>query len=331
MKKAIVTGATGFIGRYLVKELVKRKVKVIAVDRTCANWNNLMCDVHSKYECDLNCIMTLPNLIQDRDIDCIFHLAWQGVSDDDSKDYNIQLQNVKHTLNLIEAAHKMGVVKFLLAGSIHEYEVKIEMEEQKNVSNLVNMYKTAKLAAHWMGKAVAGSYGMKFFCPLIINAYGEGENSTRLINTFVRKMICGESMELSECTQLYDFVYVTDVAKALFLVAEKGFDGKDYIIGSGNPKPLREYLEEAWNIIRNEEGLPDKKLEFGNLTTRAIHLPKEAFNILSLQNDTGFISTISFEEGIGRMVKIYGGGVQLSSNIVSFGYIVPKLEMRYKS
>ena len=310
MKKVIVTGATGFIGRCLVKELVQNKVEVFAVDRAAVDWDSLPCGVHSRLECDLGSISALPTLVQDRDIDCVFHLAWQGVSDVSSKDYDTQLHNVRHTLELIEAAHNMGIRNFLLAGSIHEYEVRIEMERQNGVTNLTNMYKTAKLAAHWMGKALAGSYGMRFFCPLIINAYGEGENSARLINTFVRTMVCGGSMRLSEGNQLYDFVYVADVARALYLVAENGIDGKDYVIGSGSPRPLRDYLEEAWEIIRTEKGLPEKELEFGGLATRAIYLPEEAFDISSLQNDTGYIPTVGFTEGIRRMVKMIreGGG-----------------------
>ena len=72
-----------------------------------------------------------------------------------------------------------------------------------------------------MGKAKSGNVGIRFFWPLI-NTYGEGEKSTRLINTTIRKIVLGEEPALSNGNQYYDFVHVEDVAHALYLIAEKG-------------------------------------------------------------------------------------------------------------
>ncbi len=300
IQKAIVTGATGFIGKYLVRELLAHDIEVFAVVRpNSKNTENLPTTVH-KVECSLADISHLPELIAEKDIDAIFHLAWQGVSDNEDKNYHVQLDNIRCTLELIEAAHTMQIKRFLFAGSIHEYEVQIEMKKRERSENLVNMYKTAKLAAHWMGKVLAGSLGMKFLCPIIINAYGEGEKSTRLINTFVRKMINGESMALTNGRQLYDFVYVSDVVKAIYLVAEKGIDGKDYIIGSGTPKPLKEYLSEAAEIVRPGSSID---LFFGKLPSKAIHLPMETFDMTDLMQDTGYVPDIEFGVGIERMIQ----------------------------
>lgn len=88
------------------------------------------------------------------------------------------------------------------------------------------------------GKSKGWSIWNKVFWPLI-NTYGEEENSPRLINTMIRKIFKGETPELSAGEQYYDFVHVCDVAKALCLIAEKGVDGTNYVIGSGNAKPLK--------------------------------------------------------------------------------------------
>ena len=303
MKKAIVTGATGFIGRFLVKELLQNNVEVFAVDRVGVPWNSLDGLPIHKIECDLSNISELPSMISENNIDSIFHIAWQGVSDADAKSYDVQLKNVRATLELIEAAHQMNIPSFLMAGSIHELEVKIEMDSCVPVLNLVNMYKTSKLAAHWMGKSLAGNYGIRFLCPLIINAYGEQENSARLINSFIRKVLNNESPDLSDGTQLYDFVHVSDIAHALYLVAEKGVDGKDYIIGSGNAKPLRNFLMEAGDIVNEIRGGEQVPLGFGKHKGKAIYLPKEAFDTSSLVDDTGFQPQISFKDGIKRTVE----------------------------
>lgn len=304
MKKAIVTGATGFIGKVLVRELVKQGVEVITIVRE--NSKNLSCISGLPVRivpCNLNEIARLPELVADRDIDAVFHIAWQGVSDADARNQAIQLQNLQSTLDLIDAMNTMKAGIFVGCGSMHEAESLVEMSEDKVISNLGYMYKASKTAAHWMGKAKAGSYGIRFFWPLI-NTYGEEERSARLVNTVIRKVLRGESPDLSAGTQYYDFVHVADVAHALYLIAEKGVDGTNYMIGSGDAKPLKEFLEEVGRVANSmrEDGkiIP---LGFGRITSNVISIPKSTFDVTSLKRDTGFVPQITFEDGIRRTAE----------------------------
>lgn len=243
MKKAIVTGATGFIGKFLVRELVKQNVEVIAVVRRgTKNLNTINALPVKIVECNIADYHMLPDMIADRDIDVVFHIAWQGVSDLDARNEAIQMQNLQSTLDLIDAMHIMRIGCFIGCGSMHEAESLVEMNEDKVISNLGYMYKATKTAAHWIGKAKCGTYGIRFFWPLI-NTYGEEERSARLVNTIIRKVLHGESPDLSAGNQYYDFVHVSDVARALILIAEKGVDGTNYTIGSGDAKPLKEFLK----------------------------------------------------------------------------------------
>ena len=79
---------------------------------------------------------------------------------------------------------------------MHEAESLVEMNEDKVISNLGYLYKATKTAAHWIGKAKCGTYGIRFFWPLI-NTYGEEERSARLVNTIIRKVLHGEIPDLS--------------------------------------------------------------------------------------------------------------------------------------
>ena len=306
MKKAIITGAAGFIGRFLVRELLQNNIEVFAVDRAGAAWNSLDGLTVHKLECDLSSISGLPGMIADNDVDCIFHTAWQGVSGTnrkDASDWKIQLQNVNAALNLIEAANSMHIKTFVCSGSIHEFEIMQEMSEGKLPCDPVNMYKAAKTMAHWMGKVKAGEYGIRFFNPMIIGAYGEQDKPSSLINSVIRKILNGESPELSSGEQIYDFVHVSDIAHALYLIAEKGTEGKEYIIGSGNAKPLKDFLTEAGDIVNEMKGGERISLGFGKHKGKAISLPKEAFDTSGLVNDTGFQPQISFNDGIKRTAE----------------------------
>lgn len=303
MKKAIVTGATGFIGKYLVNKLVEEGVEVIAVVRKNSKGIPEIRSLPIRIiECDGIDFDQLPQLISDRDVDVLFHLAWQGVSDADAKKDAIQIQNIASTLKLIDAAKNMSIQTFVGAGSLHEAEAVEEMRENKVISNLGYMYKTAKLAAHWMGKAKAGNAGIRFFWPLI-NTYGEGEKSNRLINMLIRKIMIGEEPALSDGSQYYDFVHVSDVACALYLIAEKGKDGSNYVIGSGNAKPLKEFLEEAGKIANNMTEKQPVALGFGQMKSNVVKLPKEVFDVKNLMDDTCFCPSIPFDEGIRRTAE----------------------------
>lgn len=304
IRKAIVTGATGFIGKFLVRELLKQNVDIIAVVREESKNFNTISSLPIRFiDCDIRDFYTLPEKISDRDIDVIFHIAWQGVSDADARNQDVQLQNLISTLDLVDIAHELGIKTFVGCGSIHEAESLVEMSEDKVISNLGYMYKASKTAAHWIGKAKAGNYGIRFFWPLI-NTYGEEECSARLINTIIRKILKGETPDLSAGTQYYDFVHVADVAHALYLIADKGVNGTNYVIGSGNARPLREFLEEVGEVANSfREDSKIIPLGFGKITSNVVSLPKETFDVSKLVGDTGFKTTISFREGIRRTAE----------------------------
>lgn len=303
MKKVIVTGATGFVGYSVVQELLAHGVEIIAVVReNSKNLDKLQNDKVRIVPCNLERICELSSLITDRYIDTVYHFAWQGVSDDDIKDADIQMRNVKATLDLINILPELGCNTFIGAGSLHETESYYDMKEDKVISNLGYMYKAAKISAHWMGKALAGSKNIRFFWPVISNTYGVGEKSKRLVNTIIRKVFDGETPALSAGMQNYDFVYITDVAKAFYLIGEKGIDGTNYFIGSGNVKPLREYLEVVGQVANqvNNSAIP---LGFGEIQSNVVFLPEEIFSTETLCRDTGFHIEVPFREGILRTAE----------------------------
>lgn len=303
MKKVIVTGATGFVGSWLVKELLTHGIEVIAVVReNSCNLDRIQDERIRIVPCNLERISEISSLIPDKDIDAVYHLAWQGVSDDDIRNADIQMNNVKATLDLINVLPELGCNTFIGAGSLHESESYYEMQEDKIITNLGYMYKAAKISAHWMGKALAGSKNIRFFWPIISNTYGVGEKSKRLVNTIIRKVFVGESPALSAGMQNYDFVYISDVAKAFYLIGEKGIDGTNYFIGSGQVKKLRDYLEVVGNIA-NQVNNSSIQLGFGEIKSNVVYLPEEVFSIETLCRDTGFQIEVPFEEGIFQTVK----------------------------
>ena len=106
MKKAIITGASGFLGGWLLQELSARGVQTIAVlreEKSC-EWVKTHTPGAQTLICPQEQIQTLPDLLPDCDADVLFHLAWEGSTGAERADTTLQLKNVQHTLDTAKAA-----------------------------------------------------------------------------------------------------------------------------------------------------------------------------------------------------------------------------------
>lgn len=302
MKKVIITGATGFIGGWVADELLNQGIEVYALVRDGSRIPEKLIGRVKPVICEMKDYSRLAEIVSDRDFDAVYHFAWAGVSGEALKSEELQNNNLKYTLDLIRSTSEIGCKKFIGAGSLHEVEGYYEMQEDKPITNLGYMYKASKIATHWMGKALAGSLGVEFFWPIITNTYGVGEVSARLVNSIIRKILAGESPAVSEAKQLYDFVYISDVARAFYLIGEKGIDGHNYTIGSGNPTQLRNYLEIVGKLT-NEINNSNIEIGFGKHTGSVVYLQEKDFDKENLTKDTGFEPEVSFEEGIRKTIN----------------------------
>lgn len=296
MQRVIVTGGAGFVGNAVVRELLRSGTEVWAVVRpgfyarlALSRLDGL--DVHL-VECDLREIESLPQRMGERGFDAWYQFAWDGLFDADLLDYHKQIANVEWVLNAIGAAKELECGKFIGSGSISQYELDRE-GGQGNPGDKHRIYKTAKLACEYMGRSVAGSAGIPFIWPIITNIYGVGERSPRLINSMIRHLQAGEHQSLSEGNQYYDFIYISDAAKAFRLIGERGRAGRTYVIASGQAQPLKNFLTVLRDIVA-----PGEELGFGELSFNGVYLPREAYSTAQLREDTGFAPDVSFAEGI---------------------------------
>jgi nucleoside-diphosphate-sugar epimerase len=289
MKKAIVTGSSGFVGSALVENLLNNGYEVIGLDAVEKKFGNNFTFI----KFDLSKINELETE-QILDADVFFHLAWAGGTAMESrKDIVLQLNNAQWTIELLTLSKKIQCKKFIVAGTIVEGETIAATYTQGNKPGLQYIYGAGKVVAHTMAMSVAADIGIDLIWASITNAYGVGENSTRMINTSIRKAIDGVSPQFTSGTQNYDFVYITDVAEAFRLIGEKGKPFNEYRIGSGQPRPLKEFLLEMKNIIA-----PNLDFIFGGIPFTGVDLPLEYWDTSQTEKDTGFKPKIPFAEGV---------------------------------
>lgn len=295
MKKAIVTGANGFVGGALVKELVNNGIEVVALDLEGHNNNLPKSDLVKFYPFDLTNAFEIKDRMKETEIDTFYHFAWAGSAGVARADVALQLNNAKWTVDCLKLAKELGCQRFVNAGSIMELETTAAAFKAGNKPGLGYIYGSGKLVAHTMCKSVAADIGIDLVWAMITNAYGVGERSPRMVNTTIQKCIRGEAPQFTAGTQNYDFVYIDDVARAFRLIGQNGKPFCEYLIGSSNAKPLKEFLLEMKAAIA-----PDLDFVFGDIPFTGVNQPLEEFDCSKTEKDTGFKAEISFGEGCRR-------------------------------
>ncbi len=294
MKGAIVTGANGFIGSHVVRQLLQQEIRVVALchDGKCDNLPQS--DLLTVYSFDLERTEDFAKSHTKVDIGCdvFYHFAWKGAAGAARADTALQLDNAQWTIDALRLAKELGCKRFVGAGSIMEHETVAAAFARENKPGLGYIYGGGKLIAHVMAKSVAADIGIEFIWPMITNAYGAGEISPRLVNSTIRKILQGETPCFTAGTQNYDFVYIDDVARAFCLIGEKGKPFCEYMIGSSQARPLKEFLLEMKAAIA-----PDREFIFGDVPFTGINLPISYFDGHDTEQDTGFHAEISFAEG----------------------------------
>ncbi len=296
MKKVIVTGANGFLGKTLVNSLVNKGYEVIALD---IKFDDIF--VNNKAVSCINVldksVMDLQKEIPKTEYDGLFHLAWAGTSGAARADYEVQLNNVKLVCDYIKLCKDIGCKHVIYASSINEMETYEYLQSDNIEPSGGYIYGTGKLAAHLMGETVARINNIGFIPVIITNIYGAGEKSERMIYSSIKKMINKEYCSFTSGYQTYDFIYITDAINSIIEIFEKGKAFNRYYIGSGQPKPLREFLLEMRDIVA-----PDVEIGLGDIPFNGADISYNQFDLNKVEKDTGYKNKVSFEDGI-RMTE----------------------------
>lgn len=295
----VITGATSFIGIEICRYLLQHQEEVIAVCRpNSTGLSNLPSDVQI-ITAEMPDYNTLHKQIKKADV--FINLAWEGTGHSGRNLTDIQKDNITNTLAAMESAQKMRCDLFVESGSQAEYGTVISTITENTPCNPFSEYGKAKLEVKNKGFELAEKLGIKYIHLRIFSIFGETDHPWTLVMSSIDKMLANEDINLSPCTQYWNFLYVKDAAKQIaklckYAVEKDGFIHEVFNVASKDTRILKDFVETMKRLTNSSS-----TLNYGCI------IPQ---NLVSLKPDVnkteqaiGFISNNKFENVINNIIK----------------------------
>lgn len=225
-RNVLVTGGNGFIGSHMVKRLAEIGYNVIVpfieIDKSSFFHRN---NLHKKtifLLCDLRNADKTYNLIKKQKIDFIFHLAAQSIVEEALENPAITFEtNIMGTVNVLEAARKLGNVSGILVSSSDKAYGKAVLVKETDPLGGDHPYETSKASADLIARTYVKTFGLPVIVTRFGNVYGEGDlNFSRIVPDTMRSIITKKPLIIrSNGKFVRDYVYVEDVVDACLKLA----------------------------------------------------------------------------------------------------------------
>lgn len=255
MKRVLVTGANGFIGRPVVAALVQAGWDVHALGRGVPAEAGADAPGSYRYhQVDLMNAAAVHDCLAAVRATHLLHLAW----DTDPATYRSSTANfdwVAASLDLLRVFHGAGGQRAVLAGSCAEYDWRYGYcREALTPLRPDTTYGRCKHALAELSLAYAQQCGLSLAWGRVFFLYGPHEPAARLVPTVIRALLRGEQAGVTSGEQLRDFLYVADVAAAFTRLLEVSLDGC-VNIASGVPVEVRHLIGLVADALDGHERL----------------------------------------------------------------------------
>ncbi len=301
-KKILVSGGAGFLGSHLIEKLIEKGAKK----------ENIL--IPRSKDCDLRKYENCEKVIQNQDI--VFHLAAKvgGIMYNKNHPAELFYDNLMPGAQLMEAARKSGVEKFIAVGTVCSYpkfcSVPFKEEELWNgyPEETNAPYGLAKKMFIVQAQAYRAQYGFNAICPLLVNLYGPRDDfnpeSSHVIPALIKKFIDAKEsgktfVELwgtGKATR--EFLYVEDVAEGLILAAEKYNNPEPFNLGAGFEISIKDLAE----LIAR---LSDFQGKINWDASKPDGQPRRMLDVSRAKKEFGFEANIKLEDGLRKTIDWY--------------------------
>jgi GDP-4-dehydro-6-deoxy-D-mannose reductase len=297
--KALIIGGGGFVGPYLVRELVQNQGMEVDVTKTEKEEVNLPnVTVHNLDILDIAQIAELLNRLKP---DYIFHLAAQSSVAYSWKNPGLTIDvNIKGCANLLDAVKDLDYKpRVLLIGSGEEYGHIKDGEcpiVEDNVLRPGNIYAATKSCQNMLGRIYAQGYGLDIMMVRAFNHIGPNQTPTFVVADFckqvadIEKGLAEPIIYVGNLSAKRDFTDVRDVVRAYGLLVQGGVSGETYNVGTGHAIAIQEILD---MIVGMSSAKISVRVDENKL--RPVDVPIIEPDITKIKNTVGWTPRIKLE------------------------------------
>jgi UDP-glucose 4-epimerase len=299
--RCLVTGASGFLGSWLVRQLLREGHSVIVLMRAepqarrASDWLDRVSIVQGSLEDPTS----LSKRLAADSVDVFFHLAWFGVSARCRNDTAQISTNVVGCVRLWEIARDIGCKHWIGLGSQAEYGPRLEVLQEDLPLRPATAYGVAKLASAMLTAKMSEMADIRHTWVRLAAVYGPGDDPRHLIPSAILALLAGKKPALTMGEQKWDYLYVEDAAKALARIAATGATGS-LNLASGETVVIRKLVEHIRALVN-----PDLPLGFGDDSYRDDQVMHLEPDIRRLRSATGWEPEVPLDEGLRRTVQWY--------------------------
>ena len=293
--RIVISGATSMIGAALTNQLLRNNHEVVAVVRPNTRKTELLNTSPnlSVVACNMEDYAELENLISGT-VDAAVSAAWNGTRGADRNNEALQEENYRSSIAFLKVMIAKGCKKLLTAGSQAEYG--LWASERKLTEDTIpapnTQYGKYKLRFYEYAKAYCGICGCSLIEPRFFSLYGPQDYEGTLIISSLKKMLQDKPCPLTQCVQLWDFLYIDDAVDGLIRLVEDDVPEGIYNFGSGNAAPLKAYIEQMKEITNS-----GSQLQYGMIpypSTGIVHVNPDVSKLMAC----GWKPKTSFADGI---------------------------------
>lgn len=281
MKKVMVTGSSGFIGKALTEKLRKLGYEVIELNSSIGDITEI--DTFNKF--NLN------------NVDHIYHLAGKTfVPDSWENPLEFYKVNAEGTLNILEVCRKNSIKLTYISAYIYGSQNVIPISENASVKPN-NPYAHSKYMAEQLCEFYAREYRVKISVIRPFNVFGIGQNDKFLIPSIIKQVLYSDKIQVKDLSPKRDYIYLNDLVDAIILTENIDDNYSVYNIGSGYSISVKEVID-----IIQEVNNVNKPIICEN-SFRVNEMNNVVANISKANLELSWFPKYSFMEGIKEIIK----------------------------
>ncbi len=283
--RIFVTGGSGFLGSYLVADLLRsgHEVAVLVRSDVASSWrlehlSGRVVAIRGTFD-DIPAWRTALEGFRPQ---AVAHLAWRGVGGNERNSPS-QARNIADAADIAALAADVGAMVFVGAGSQAEYGPYDRAISPDDLTHPTTLYGIAKLAAAQMTGQIAHGKSMRFAWLRVFSTYGPKDADRWLIPSFIGAVARGERMPLTACEQRWGFLHARDAASAFRIALTQPAAHGYFNVGDAEAPILRDTLIKLRDLVN-----PGATLGFGDI-------PYRPDQVMVLQADTQRLNALGWK------------------------------------